>query len=251
VLNGDDGLLMDTARRFRQDLFTFGLGSRNDVFAEDVHDKTTDSISFILRHRDGSWPVHLKVPGRHNMQNALAAAAVGFVSGSAPEHILAGLEEFRGIKGRFTVEHLSCGITIIDDTYNANPTALQAALDTGKSMISKGGRLVVALGDMLELGEAARREHRAAGRLVAGAGAAFFVVMGTHAPDMIQGAKEAGFAEESMAAVNTHDQMVRVLRQVAREGDIVFFKASRLLELEKAVEDFKALMEQERVADAL
>ena len=251
VLNGDDGLLMDTARRFRQDLFTFGLGPRNDVFAEAVHEETTEGISFTLRHRDESWPVHLKVPGRYNVQNALAAAAVGFVSGSAPEHILTGLEEFRSIKGRFAVERLSGGITIIDDTYNSNPTALQAALDTGKSMVSKGGRFVVVLGDMLELGDSVHREHRAAGRLVADLGTAFFVVMGTYAQDMVQGAKEAGFPEKDMVVVDTHDQMVHVLRQVTREGDIILFKASRLIRLEKAVEAFKLLMEQGREVDAL
>jgi UDP-N-acetylmuramoyl-tripeptide--D-alanyl-D-alanine ligase len=242
---------MNTARRLRQDLFTFGLEPHNDVTAERIRENPMKGISFILRYRDGSWPVNLKVPGRHNMQNALAAAAVGFVSNVSPEHIVAGLEEFKGITGRFTIERLSCGVTVIDDTYNANPTALRAALETGKSMIPKTSRFLVALGDMLELGDAAPMEHRAAGRLVADAGAAYFIVMGDYAPDMIRGAIEAGFPENHIAVVQSHDQMVEALEGMAGEGDIVFFKASRLMALDKAVEMFKASMERKRTADAL
>lgn len=251
VVNGDDRLLMNAARRLRQDLFTFGMRPHNDVYAGEVQEDTIEGVSFVLHHREGSWPVNLNIPGRHNVENALAAAAVGFALGVGPEQVVNGLEKFPGIKGRFTIERLPCGVIMIDDTYNSNPGALRVTLKTGKSLVPKGGRFLVALGDMLELGDAAAMEHEAAGRLVAGMGAATLVVLGDHARDIIQGAKEAGFSEKHIAAVETHEQMVEVLTRTAREGDIVFFKASRLVGLGRAVGLFKSSMERERAADVL
>jgi len=251
VVNGDDRLLMNVSRRLRQDLFTFGLGPESHVYAGEIRENTVNGVSFVLHYRGGSWPVNLKVPGRHNVQNAVAAAAAGFVAGTGPEQVVKGLEGFQGIRGRFIIERLSSGITVIDDTYNSNPEALRVSLETGKSLVPEGGRLLVALGDMLELGDAAAMEHRAAGRLVADVGANALVVLGDHARDTIQGATDAGFSGEHVAAVETHEQMARVLARAAREGDIVFFKASRLMNLGKAMELFKASMEQERAADAL
>jgi len=244
VLNGDDRLLMLTAGKARQDVFTFGLGANNDVYAEGIHDKEENGISFTLCHRGRSWPVNIKVPGLHNVRNALAAASVGFVMGAGHDHIVAGLEQFQGIKGRLTIDRLPGGITVIDDAYNANPTSLGAALNTVKSMIPKTGRLLVALGDMKELGGAARIEHRMAGRLVADTGAVYFIATGDYAREMIKGATEAGISEERTARVNSHEEMVKKLEHVVREGDVVFFKASRLIGLDKVVERFKTLMEQ-------
>lgn len=251
IVNGDDPLLMKAARRLRQDLFTFGMRPQNDVYAGEVQENTIEGISFVLHHGEGSWPVNLRVPGHHNVQNALAAAAVGFSVGMGPDQIVKGLEEFRGMEGRFTIERLSSGITVIDDTYNANPEALRVALETGKSLVPKGGRFLVALGDMLELGDAAIMEHRAAGRLVTDVGAAAFVVLGEYAQDMAEGAKEAGFPEKYLAAAESHEYMVKILTREAREGDIVLFKASRLMGLGRVVELFKAAMERERAADAV
>ncbi len=251
IVNGDDRLLMHVARRLRRDLITFGLGPQNHVSAGEIRGNTLDGVSFVLHYREGSWPVNLRVPGRHNVQNALAAAAAGFVAGADPEQVVKGLEEFQGIKGRFTIERLSRGITMIDDTYNSNPEAVRVSLETAKSLVPERGRLLVALGDMLELGDAAEMEHKVAGRLVADVGAAALVVLGNHAQDTIQGAIEAGFSGKHITAVETHEQMVKVLTHAAREGDIVLFKASQLMGLGKAVALCKASMERERAADAL
>lgn len=245
ILNGDDQLLIETAGPLRDKLMTFGLGVDNDVSAEDIEDRGVQGVHFRLRHRGESWPVSLCVPGLHNVMNALGAAAAALAFGVAPDHIRIGLEQFCGIRGRFTVDRLPVGVTIIDDTYNANPASLQAAMEAGKRIIPDTGRFVVALGDMLELGAAAPLEHRDAGRLVAESGAACLVVMGRYAPDLIRGALEADFPEKSISRVETHDQMVRaVVRQVG-PGDVVLFKASRMMGLDKVVEGFKTSMEQE------
>ncbi|MEJ2025703.1 MAG: UDP-N-acetylmuramoyl-tripeptide--D-alanyl-D-alanine ligase [Deltaproteobacteria bacterium] len=108
-------------------------------------------------------PVNLRVPGRHNVVNAVAASAAAFLMGAHPKEIVTGLEAFQGIKGRFAVQRLSCGVTVIDDTYNSNPEALMVALGTARSFVPPQGRLLAALGDMLELGDAACKAHNTAG----------------------------------------------------------------------------------------
>lgn len=245
-VNGDDRVLMAAARELRQDLFTFGLGPQNRVYADGITQGTPEGISFLLHYRGGAWPVSLKVPGRHNVRNAVAAAAASFLADADPEQVVQGLEEFRGMKGRFSVERLPSGITVIDDTYNSNPEALLAALQTAQSLVPKGGRLLAGFGDMLELGEAAPAEHKTAGRLVAESGAGVLVVLGDYAGDVIEGAREAGFPAKHMALAETREQMAEFLALAAGEGDVVLFKASRAMDLGKAVELFKASVEQGR-----
>ncbi len=239
VVNGDDQLLMEAASRLRKDLFTFGLVPGRNVFGGEIQENTPEGVSFVLHYREESRPVNLKVPGRHNVRNALAAAAAGFLMGAGPAEVVKGLEEFRGIKGRFTIEQLPCGITVIDDTYNANPDALRAALETGKSLVPKGGRLLVALGDMLELGDEAPMEHRAAGRLVAEMGAACFMALGEYAHEMINGALEGGLSEEKAVWLNDRDEMVIRLGSVAENRDLVIIKGSRMIGLEEVVRKLK------------
>ncbi len=236
AVNGDDELLLKTASIFRRDITTFGLGKKNDVRATAIRNFGKEGISFDLEYHGDSLTVRLRTPGLQNVYNALAAATIMFCLDEHAEHIVDGLGKFEGIKGRFTVRHLNKNIVLVDDTYNANPLSLKAAIDSVDALIDKGEKLIVGLGEMMELGNAAAAAHEEAGRMVAKLEPDCFVAIGEHAPEMAEGAVEAGIPRNRAKVVKTHDEMVRTIRDEMREGCLIFLKGSRKMALEKVVE---------------
>ena len=236
ILNGDDEPLMKRASIFSKNKMTFGLGEGNDVKATNIRNNRAKGISFDLKYRDNRWPVWLRVPGLHNLNNALAAAAIGISLKEPPENIVKGLGRFSGIKGRFTVVSLSGGIILVDDTYNANPSSLGAAIESFKSFANEGQRLIVGLGEMMELGDATIDAHREAGQKVSASGAYSFFAMGAHAHEMVNSARMAGMPEPRLKVVETHDEMLKEIKNTMREGDLILIKGSRKMELERVVE---------------
>ncbi len=239
ILNGDDEPLMKRASIFSRQKMTFGLGEGNDVRATHIREDGPEGTRFNLEYQDNAWPVHVKVPGGHNLKNALAAAAIGLSLHEPPEHIIQGLRMFSGIKGRFEVALLSQGITLVDDTYNANPSSLGAAIQSVRSLVREGGRIIVGLGEMMELGDAAIHSHREAGRKVAEGGCYAFLAMGAHAREMIHSARTAGMPESRLKVVETHDEMVKEIKEMMTEGDLILLKGSRKMQLEKVVEGLR------------
>jgi UDP-N-acetylmuramoyl-tripeptide--D-alanyl-D-alanine ligase len=128
---------------------------------------------------------------------------------------------------------------LIDDTYNANPASLKAALETLKGWPSNGGRIMVGLGEMLELGDETVDAHFEAGRMVADLDPHLFVALGDHARVMIEGAIDYGLAPERTFVVNTHQEMVVKFRELMGEGDMIFLKGSRAMHLEKVAEGLR------------
>ncbi|MGH7331722.1 MAG: UDP-N-acetylmuramoyl-tripeptide--D-alanyl-D-alanine ligase, partial [Candidatus Rokuibacteriota bacterium] len=176
VLNADDprvlGMAADTAAR----VLTFGTTPGADVhLASPVADGAA-SIGFTLEQAGQRAAVRLALAGRHNVINALAAAATGVALGLPLAEIARGLGAAHAVKGR-CVWREARGVRILDDTYNANPVSVRAALETVTARRGPG-RLVVVLGDMLELGALADEAHREVGRLVAAVGADELVGVG-------------------------------------------------------------------------
>jgi len=235
VLNGDDELLMKKRALFQKEVMTFGLGEKNDVRASGIRTRGREGISFDLNYHGSSWAVRLRLPGPHNVVNALAAAAASLCLDEPPEHIVEGLGRFGGMKGRFMVSSLPGGVVLVDDTYNANPSALQAALESLESLMDKGGRIIVGLGEMSELGDKTLDAHREAGRMVAALRPHLFLAIGEYAQEMIRAALSAGMLNHNVRAVSNHDEMCRTILEEMREGDLVFLKASRKVGLEKVV----------------
>ena len=236
VLNGDDELLMKTAAMFPREMVTFGAEKKNDVVAAKVRNLGLEGMSFILKYQGRDLPVKLRVPGFQNVLNALAAAAVGMCINEPPEHIVEGLSCFGGLKGRFMVSRLPYGMILVDDTYNANPSSLKAAIDSLESLVDEGKRKIVGLGEMMELGDATVFAHEEAGRMVAELGADCFLAMGEHANEMKKGAVAAGMSQDCVEVVETHSEMVSKIKGEIREGDLVFIKGSRKMALDKVVE---------------
>jgi UDP-N-acetylmuramoyl-tripeptide--D-alanyl-D-alanine ligase len=239
VLNGDDRILMQAAAAFRKKPVTFGQGLQNTVRVERIRNRGREGFSFDIHWRGKSFSVKIRVPGYHNVYNALAAAAIALSLEIPKDRIQEGLSQFEGIKGRFKVVPLQDGSILIDDTYNSNPSSLRLSLKSLKALAPKDRKVIVGLGEMLELGEETETSHVEAGEMVADAGADWLVALGDHAPEMIQGALDKGFSRRRTIRVRNHKEMGAKILEIMKPGDLVFLKASRRIGLERVAETLK------------
>jgi UDP-N-acetylmuramoyl-tripeptide--D-alanyl-D-alanine ligase len=236
VLNGDDALLTAEARRFQGNVVTFGLGPGNHVRAEQVRPLGRSGARFDLVRGEERAEVRLNVPGRQNVLNALAASALAGCLGADLQIVSKGLESFEGVPGRFTVLDLPGGGLLVDDTYNANPSSLEAALDSLADLAGGRGRVLVCLGDMLELGRETVSAHLEAGKRIAERGAAHLLVLGEQADHVIRGALDGGLAAAHAHRMRDHEEMADGIMDLLEDGDVVLIKGSRGMRLEKVVE---------------
>ena len=152
----------------------FGLEASADISARDIV-LADDGSRFVLATPDGEAPVTLAMPGRHNVRNALAAAAIGHALGMGVAAIAAGLAVARPVQGRLLAHALPAGAILIDDSYNANPGSLAAAIDT---LAAGGGVAWLVLGDMRELGADEVALHAQVGAQAKAAGIARLYALG-------------------------------------------------------------------------
>jgi UDP-N-acetylmuramoyl-tripeptide--D-alanyl-D-alanine ligase len=236
ALNADDPRVAGMAQDTRARVITYGRAETADVRAKGEVKEDARGLAFTLEHDGRSERVCLAFAGRHNVTNALAAAAAGFAVGLSLADVVAGLERARPVKGRCVWREVA-GVRILDDSYNANPAAMRAALDTAAAH-QGGSRLVVVLGDMLELGSLAEAAHVDLGREVAKRGAAEFVGLGTHMKLAVEAAREAGLAE-AQHATTFEDTVAHALKRIDR-GDVVLIKGSRGMRMERVVDALAA-----------
>lgn len=228
IYNVDDPLVSRCPAPSSVTRLTFGLRGA-EVSSASIKSLGKKGESFTLRLPAEEQPVKLRAFGRHNVYNALAAAAAAHALGISGELIRTGLEEFTPYDKRFQLEEIA-GVTLIDDSYNANPASMTAALST-LNEVRDGGRTAAALGDMLELGEGSEEAHRALGRFAAGCLDRLFL-LGEMAPRVADGALAAGLAPENVRVARDHDELSRELSAWLRPGDCVLFKGSRGMRME-------------------
>jgi UDP-N-acetylmuramoyl-tripeptide--D-alanyl-D-alanine ligase len=175
AINADDAFAPYFAQRAHgHRLIRFGLDAVADVTARDIA-LDAEGSRFVLVVPQGEAQIALAMPGRHNVLNALAATALALGAGIALPVIAAGLNAAQPVAGRLNTHRLAGGVTVIDDSYNANPGSLKAAIDT---LASSGGECWLVLGDMRELGEDARSLHAEMGRRAKASGIARFYALG-------------------------------------------------------------------------
>ncbi|MBI4300832.1 MAG: UDP-N-acetylmuramoyl-tripeptide--D-alanyl-D-alanine ligase [Chloroflexi bacterium] len=232
VLNGDDERVLALAGRTRAHVIFYGLGTDNDVRAEDIESLGLGGVRFTLRSEGLAVSVEMAVPGRHNVYGALAAAAVARIEGLSLEEIGAGL---RGIKGQAHLMVLAGvnGSTIIDDTYNASPVSAKAALDL---LAELPGRKIAVLGDMLELGSYAEEGHRDVGRRAAQV-ADMLVAVGELGRIIGEEAASGGLVKVIFAGTN--EEASEWLLSALELGDKVLVKGSRGVRMEQIVDRIK------------
>jgi UDP-N-acetylmuramyl pentapeptide synthase len=239
ILNGDDPVLMEESFRFNGRRCTFGMGEQNDYRAVHVHDFGREGTSFFMQYRGGGCEIRLHVPGGQNLINALAAASLALEMGISEGTVAQGLSSYKGFAGRFSMVDLPGGILLVDDTYNANPASLKAALDSLPALVPEGGRVLAALGDMLELGSESASAHLLAGRMAAERGVDHLFVMGHYADEVIRGALGAGLPANRILQSQTHEEMAHGIVELLRNRDVLLLKASRGMQFDRVVELIK------------
>lgn len=228
VVNADDAFAgFWTGQLGRREILRFGLESPADVSAEFTPGERGSRIT--LATPDGGAVVELALPGRHNVMNALAATAAGLAIGEPLAAIREGLEGMRPVPGRLCMRSLDGGSVLLDDTYNANPGSLRAALDV---LAGRGGECWLALGDMAELGGEERELHAEAGRLARDRGVARLYGLGPLAAEAVRAFGPGGRHHPS------HDALVDELRADlrARSPITVLVKGSRSMGMESVVQ---------------
>jgi UDP-N-acetylmuramoyl-tripeptide--D-alanyl-D-alanine ligase len=234
VVNADDPLVAASARAFPGRKIPFGTGGEGlAVEAQDIVDQGLDGIEFRLAVERHAVPVRLAVPGRHNVTNALAAAAAGHALGIGLDALQAGLEAFQPPGMRMEVTQLPTGITVLNDAYNANPASMAAALRTLAA--SRGRRRAAVLGEMRELGAEAVRAHRELGAAAAAVHVDALFLLGAHADAVRAGAEAAGFPADRITIAATHEELGGRLAAWCRAGDLVLLKGSRGAAMEEVL----------------
>ena len=179
--------------------------------------------------------VRLKVPGRHNVSNALAALVAAGALGATPEQIITGLGDFELPAMRLQTQQIG-GIIIINDAYNANPASMAAALEVLKLRPPQaGGRKVAVLGDMLELGQQAQELHRQLGQSVAASSLDLLITSGPLSEFIARGAVEAGLDKQAVKTFGNDDADFAKIADLLRPGDTVLLKASRAMRMERFI----------------
>jgi UDP-N-acetylmuramoyl-tripeptide--D-alanyl-D-alanine ligase len=236
VLNADDLRVRTFGSRTRASVIRYGLAAEADVTAERIVSRGAAGMTFDVvarAPRRTRFGAQISALGRHSVQNALAATAVGLLAGLPDEAIAAGLAtDWAGASPHRGVIVDAPGLTILDDTYNASPPAVLAALEVLGSL---PGRPVAILGEMLELGDAHAPGHRAVGEAV-GRAVAELVVVGHGARGIAEGAVGAGLAPSHVHQVPDRASAIELLPSVLRRGDVLLVKASRGAALEEIVD---------------
>jgi UDP-N-acetylmuramoyl-tripeptide--D-alanyl-D-alanine ligase len=231
VLNADDPIVTRMDARSVARALRYGFAETSDVRADQVVSAGLDGMRFRLTTPLGSRAVTIPSPGALSVHNAAAAAAVGVAAGLDLDVIVGGLTTGWVAPHRVDVVRLR-GVTVIDDSYNASPASVVAALDL---LAGLPGRHVAVLGEMLELGEGHDAGHRTVGAAAAGV-VDSLIVVGRDAHGIVEGAVEGGLAAERIQHVPDGEAALDALRPRLRDGDTVLVKASRGIELDRLVD---------------
>jgi UDP-N-acetylmuramoyl-tripeptide--D-alanyl-D-alanine ligase len=236
VLNADDVRVAAMANLTPAPVRTFGLDAAADVRAVDLQAEGLGGVSFTLVAPWGERRIRSASPGRHLVPHALAAAAVAEHFAVPLAEVAAALEAGSHAEHRMAIEELPGGATLVDDTYNASPVSVSAALTFLSETPVGAGRRLAVLGDMLELGPEERALHERIGIEAAGV-LDGLVAVGERGRWIADAARAAGLAR--VATAPDAEAALPVIDQVLDPGagDVLLIKASRGVELDRLVDD--------------
>lgn len=232
LLNGDDTLLRYLDHTPEQRVTYFGQSDLCDVRGREAR-QDGSVLRFRVEAGRLNQPVEMNLEGVHFVNDALAAIAVGLKLAVPMDRIRESLASFQNMSGRQEIFEAK-GCTIIKDCYNAGPESMAAALGV---LGNRPGRHIAVLGDMLELGDCSQAEHYKIGRIAAEKADMVFA-FGPYARRVIDGTITGGMSESCGRAYQDMDKLVQALVLAAKPGDVILFKASRGMHLERALEGF-------------
>ncbi|MDT5157830.1 MAG: UDP-N-acetylmuramoyl-tripeptide--D-alanyl-D-alanine ligase [Acidobacteriota bacterium] len=243
ILNADDERVaaMRAKAGHASRVITYGTREGSDVLAFDVVTVGVGTSRFNLRTPEGEEAeVLLPMHGRHNVLNALAAAAVATCFGIGVDEIASALATAAPSEMRGEVLRFNAGFTVVDDSYNSNP---QSLLSMSEALAGGGEgveRRIVVAGEMLELGDEGEALHREAGREIAGFGVDVLWGVRGLARALVEGARRGGMGAEATRFFETSEEAASALPEFVRAGDLVLVKGSRGVHTERVVEALKA-----------
>jgi len=239
VLNADDEWVIRMREKHKGRTVTFGIDSPADVAAKEIDTGHLGLIKFRLQTPLGEAQATLHMSGRHNLMNALAAAAVATCFEVRPEQIAEALNTAKPPRMRGEVLDFAAGFQVVDDSYNSNPRSLMNMVQTITEAGSNSRRRIVIAGEMLELGPDEAALHREAGREISRAGVDVLWGVRGLAAQIVEGANEVGSSQTSF--FKTSDEAARAIVEQVKEGDLVLVKGSRGVATDKIV---KAIRER-------
>lgn len=236
-VNGDNEWTDEIVRRTRAKIVRVGFGENNDWRAEKFRlDKGGVTFRVATAKTDFCGEYRVQLLGRHQVANALFAAAVSEELGLARAEIQRGLAECKPAKMRLQFWEAG-GIRVLDDAYNANADSMIAALETLRDLPLQGRRVAV-LGDMAEQGASSEAAHGEVGRRAAELGIGQLFAVGKMAPVMARAARDAGLSR--VIEFENVEEAMKAIKRFLKSGDVVLLKASRSSRLERLAETLKA-----------
>ncbi len=232
ILNADDPFTKEIAARTRAKVIFAGT-TAGTIRAGEIT-QSSDGSDFTIHEGAHCCRAQLPVPGLHMVQNAMLAVAAGRVFGLSLEESAAGLAAAPLTKARLQIKEIH-GVKFIDDSYNANPDSMKAALRTLVELDVDGKRIAV-LGEMRELGDESVRGHREVGETAAELGVDQLIAVGEMGSAIAEAARKAGL--EKAAAVRSTNEAAEILADIAAPGDLVLIKGSRAARTELVIEEF-------------
>ncbi|MEJ2747235.1 MAG: UDP-N-acetylmuramoyl-tripeptide--D-alanyl-D-alanine ligase [Anaerolineae bacterium] len=230
VLNKDDERVMGMAAHTQASVFTYGLDSSADLWADNIRSMGLEGVRFTLHHGREAMNVQVPLLGRHSVHTALRAAAVGLVDGLTWPEIIAGLSETKAQLRLVAVPGPNNSL-IIDDTYNSSHDSVMAACNLLKDL---DGRHVVVLGDMLELGYMAEPSHRLVGRRAVDV-ADVLITVGQLGRIIGEEALAVGMPADRVMMVDDAGTAVPLLEELIQERDVILIKGSLGMRMDRIV----------------
>lgn len=244
VLNSDDPRVAAMASKSKGSVVTYGIANSADVSASDIRYAGFGSTSFVIETPTGKAGVEFPLNGKHNILNALSAAAVGHSFGMTAGEIASSLKTVEPPPQRGEIVSLANGVTVINDSYNSNPAALLSMVETLMEGSEGAKRRIVVAGEMLELGDDAERLHVECGEKIAASGVDMLIGVRGFGKQLVDGANSAGIGSATFAA--NSDEAGEMLADEVREGDVILIKGSRGVRTEKVLDKLLEKFELEK-----
>jgi len=232
ILPADDKYFNYLKKKTKGKVVSFGIDSPAEVKAKEIRFRG-DSASFFIETRAFHVRVDIPLPGKHNIYDALAAAASAYALGIAPSNIKRGLEKFKLSSKRLNIVY-SKNIRMIDDTYNANPDSMAASLSI---LENYPPRRIAVLGDMFELGKIARISHENIGKLAANLNIEALVTVGKLSEYTAKSAASNGLRNVHIARSN--NEAIKIIKNILKPDDTILIKGSRGMHMEEIVKRLK------------
>ncbi|HEX8367488.1 MAG TPA: UDP-N-acetylmuramoyl-tripeptide--D-alanyl-D-alanine ligase [Pyrinomonadaceae bacterium] len=244
VLNADDFRVLAMRDLSKGETVTYGIEAPADVMAKNIRFDHFGETVFTLQTRDAAAEVLFPLNGRHNISNALAAAAVGFSFGMSAQEIAAALHTAAPPPQRGEILRFQAGFTVVNDSYNSNPDALLSMVQTLVDGGASAKRKIVVAGEMRELGENSAQIHRETGNRIAEIGIDKLFGVEGFAENLLEGARAAGLSDVEFYE-NSQIAGEKFVDEI-QPGDLVLIKGSRGVRTEKVVEKLLEKFELEK-----